>query len=190
VEARRLDDRLGLGVVYLVREGKLKHRAPRDIASAVTRTAEAVVYLRGLVDLRPAGGWRVRLVVDTDMLLDDPEVTVCKDVISPRCMVHRLPAVSRELGDPKRAGRNEAKGCASTAMFVPVHGSSATCRHAPVMHFARDCAASGMPGEVRMMGVGRGKVEYVVAWPGSPSNWQLWRLSHGSSRSPTAGLRT
>jgi hypothetical protein len=122
-------------VVYLVREGKLNHRAPCDIASAVTRTAEAVVYLRGLVDLWPAGGWRVRLVVDTDMLLDDPEVTVCKDVISPRCMVHRLPAVSRELGDPKRAGRNEAKGCASTAMFVPVHGSSATCRHAPVMHF-------------------------------------------------------
>ncbi|WP_405736309.1 hypothetical protein OG607_44560 [Streptomyces sp. NBC_01537] len=53
---RRLDDGLGLLEDWLVREGKLKHRAPRDIASAVTRTAEAVA------DLLPTDGWRVRLV--------------------------------------------------------------------------------------------------------------------------------
>lgn len=103
---RRLDDGLGLGEDWLVREGKLKHRAPRDIASAVTRTAEAVADLRGLVDPQPAGGWRVRPVADTNMLLDDPDATVCKDVIGPRYRDHLLPAGRCELGGTMRAGRN------------------------------------------------------------------------------------
>jgi hypothetical protein len=42
---RRLDDGLGLLEDWLVREGKFKHRAPRDIASAVPRGAQALATL-------------------------------------------------------------------------------------------------------------------------------------------------
>lgn len=104
---RRLDDGIGLMEDWLVREGRLKHRAPRDIPTAVAKLAQSADQLRALVTLLPADQWQVRLIVDTNALLDDPDVTIYKDAIGARYMVHLLPVVLRELDDTKRAGRHQ-----------------------------------------------------------------------------------
>ncbi|MFD2284338.1 PIN domain-containing protein [Streptomyces lusitanus] len=45
-------------------------------------------------------------MVDTNVLLDDPDVAIYTPVLGKRYMVHVMPAVLRELDDHKRAGRN------------------------------------------------------------------------------------
>ncbi|GGX29070.1 PIN domain-containing protein [Streptomyces chryseus] len=113
---RRLDRAIGLMEDWLVREGKLKHRAPQTIPGAVTRLQEATETLRRLVTLLPEDEWRVRLVVDTNTLMDDPDVTVYKDTIGPRYMVHLMPVVFRELDELKRSGgRPERRDAARRA---------------------------------------------------------------------------
>jgi PIN domain-containing protein len=107
VQRRLDDDGIQLLEDWLVRKGKVKHQAPRDIPTGLTRVARACAQLRELAALLPADEWRVRLVVDTNTLLDDPDVTVYRDVIGARYMVHMLPVVLRELDDTKRAGRHQ-----------------------------------------------------------------------------------
>lgn len=104
---RRLDEALGLMDDWLVRKGKVKHHAPRDIPTAVAQLAQSAEQLRELVALLPVDQWQVRLVVDTNTLLDEPDVTIYKDSIGSRYMVHLLPVVLRELDDTKRAGRHQ-----------------------------------------------------------------------------------
>ncbi|MDX3232502.1 PIN domain-containing protein [Streptomyces sp. ME19-01-6] len=70
----------------------------------MTRLREAAASLRELVELLPEDDWYVRVVVDTNTLMDDPDVTVYQDVVdSPRYMVHLLPVVLREIDDLKRS---------------------------------------------------------------------------------------
>ncbi|MFF2136372.1 PIN domain-containing protein [Streptomyces sp. NPDC058193] len=45
-------------------------------------------------------------MVDTNVLLDDPDVAIHAPLLGKRYMVHLMPAVLRELDDHKRAGRN------------------------------------------------------------------------------------
>ncbi|WP_333745975.1 PIN domain-containing protein [Streptomyces sp. IBSBF 2950] len=101
---RRMGDAIGLLEDWLVRDGRVKHRAPRDIPGALTRLSEAAAALRELVELLPEDDWRVRVVVDTNTLMDDPDVAIYKDIIGPRYMVHLLPVVLREVDDLKRSG--------------------------------------------------------------------------------------
>ncbi|WP_432159041.1 PIN domain-containing protein [Streptomyces sp. bgisy153] len=101
---RSMDKAIGLLEDWLVRDGRVKHRAPRDITSAATRLKDAAAALRDLVGLLPADDWRVRVVVDTNALMDDPDVTVYQDAVdSMRYMVHLLPVVLREIDDLKRS---------------------------------------------------------------------------------------
>ncbi|WP_307711350.1 hypothetical protein [Streptomyces sp. V4I23] len=37
--------------------------------------------MRGLVELLPQDDWPVRLVVDTNVLMDDPDVTLYQDAV-------------------------------------------------------------------------------------------------------------
>ncbi|MGW8955530.1 PIN domain-containing protein [Streptomyces sp. NPDC055709] len=114
---RRMDDAIGLLEDWLVRDGRVKHPAPRDIPGAVTRLREAALALRELVALLPEDDWRVRVVVDTNTLMDDPDVTVYQDAVdSPRYMVHLLPVVLREIDDLKRShNRPERREAAKKA---------------------------------------------------------------------------
>ncbi|WP_431998568.1 PIN domain-containing protein [Streptomyces fungicidicus] len=114
---RSTDDAIGLLEDWLVRDGRVKHRAPRNIPAAGTRLKDAVAALRGLVALLPADDWRVRVVVDTNALMDDPDVTVYQDAVdSPRYMVHLLPVVLREIDDLKRShSRPERREAAKKA---------------------------------------------------------------------------
>lgn len=48
----------------------------------------------------------MRLAVDTNSLLDNPDLAAYADQIGPRYLVHLLPVVLGEIDDHKRAGRN------------------------------------------------------------------------------------
>ncbi|MFD8079213.1 PIN domain-containing protein [Streptomyces sp. NPDC059718] len=102
-----LDDGLGLLEDWLVRANRAKHHAPRDMSTATQKVAAAVAKLQALADLLPADDWHVRVVVDTNTLLDDPDVTLYQGELGPRYMVHLLPVVLREIDDKKRDGRTQ-----------------------------------------------------------------------------------
>ncbi|UNM13109.1 hypothetical protein J4032_17855 [Streptomyces formicae] len=78
---------------------------PATIDGAVDKVKKAVAALRELGELLPADDWPVRVAVDTNMLLDDPDVAVYTSVLGRRYMVHLLPVVLRELDDKKLSGR-------------------------------------------------------------------------------------
>ncbi|MCE7080172.1 PIN domain-containing protein [Streptomyces sp. ST2-7A] len=101
---RRLDDGIGLMEDWLLRHRKSNHGAPPSIPVALTRLSKAIEELRGLADLLPGDEWRVRVVVDTNVLMEDPDVTAYQNELGPRYMVHLLPVVLRELDDHKRVG--------------------------------------------------------------------------------------
>ncbi|MFJ8982620.1 PIN domain-containing protein [Streptomyces sp. NPDC102282] len=100
---RGMDDAIRLLEDWLVRKREVKYRAPADIPSAKKRLTEAAAALRELVELLPPDDWNVRVVVDTNTLIDDPDVTLYKDSVGSRYMVHLLPVVLREVDDLKRS---------------------------------------------------------------------------------------
>jgi rRNA-processing protein FCF1 len=81
------------------------HSIPATIEAAQTKTAEAIEDLRSLPRLLPDDDWPTRLVVDTNTLLDDPDLTIYATTLGRRYIVHVLPVVLRELDELKRAGR-------------------------------------------------------------------------------------
>ncbi len=101
---KRLDASLGLLVRWL--ERSRDKTVPATIQKATDRVQEAVTTLQQLADLLPADTWAMRLVIDTNVLLDDPDVTIFTPLLGKRYMVHLMPAVLRELDDHKRGGRN------------------------------------------------------------------------------------
>ncbi|MEV8435129.1 PIN domain-containing protein [Streptomyces chartreusis] len=114
---RSMADGVQLLEDWLVREGRVKKQAPQNIPGAVTRVREAAAALRELVQLLPRDAWPVRVVVDTNALMDDPDVTVYQAAVdSPRYMVHLLPVVLREIDDLKRShNRPERREAAQKA---------------------------------------------------------------------------
>ncbi|MGW2707240.1 PIN domain-containing protein [Streptomyces sp. NPDC001340] len=101
---RRLDRALGLLQRWLVRPRDIT--VPASIDKAFDKVKAAVATLRKLGELLPDDTWTVRVVVDTNMLLDDPDVAIYTPLLGKRYMVHLLPVVLRELDDHKVAGRN------------------------------------------------------------------------------------
>ncbi|MFJ9105469.1 PIN domain-containing protein [Streptomyces sp. NPDC102405] len=100
---RRLDKNLALLQRWLERPGD--KTVPATIDGAVDMVKKAVATLRGLGELLPTDDWPVRVTVDTNMLLDDPDVAIYTSVLGNRYMVHLLPVVLRELDDKKLGGR-------------------------------------------------------------------------------------
>jgi hypothetical protein len=80
------------------------HSIPATIEAAQTKTSEAIEDLRNLPRLLP-DDWPTRLVVDTNTLLDDPDLTIYATTLGRRYMVHVLPVVLGELDELKCAGR-------------------------------------------------------------------------------------
>jgi len=100
---RKLDDHLGRLERWLVRprDGSI----PATIDKAVGIISDGVVALRDLTQLLPADPYAVRLVVDTNSLIDNPDLAAYTPLIGPRYMAHLLPVVLREIDDHKRGGR-------------------------------------------------------------------------------------
>ncbi|MGW4983336.1 PIN domain-containing protein [Streptomyces mirabilis] len=104
--AEKLKDSLGLLERWLLRERTWEdYDIPQYIPQAVKLLQASVKQLRGLTDLLPTDPWPVRLTVDTNALIDNPDLAVYTGQIGPRYMAHLLPVVLRELDDMKRAGR-------------------------------------------------------------------------------------
>jgi hypothetical protein len=97
---------LGLLDGWLRREGN-DHSVPGsvDVACAVLR--EQVDVLRGARALLPDDDWPVRLVPDTNALIDRPDLAAYRGLLGPAYMAHVMPVVLRELDDLKRAGRSD-----------------------------------------------------------------------------------
>ncbi|MEU6775947.1 PIN domain-containing protein [Streptomyces sp. NPDC046759] len=100
---KRLDKSLALLQRWLERPRDTS--IPATIEGAVDKIKEAVAMLRKLGELLPEDEWPVRVTVDTNMLLDDPDVAIYTSVLGKRYMVHLFPVVLRELDDKKLAGR-------------------------------------------------------------------------------------
>jgi rRNA-processing protein FCF1 len=87
------------------KRGSGDHSIPSSIDQAKIIAAKALSDLKTLGDLLPNDDWEVRLVVDTNTLIDNPDLAAHASTIGPRYMVHVLPVVLGELDDIKRAGR-------------------------------------------------------------------------------------
>ncbi|OBE99008.1 PIN domain-containing protein [Mycobacterium sp. 852002-10029_SCH5224772] len=105
--SKRLDENLGRLRKWLVRDGKKPHDIPSTIAQAKDKLTTTVGNLRDLADLLPPDDYAVRLVVDTNALIDNPDLAAYKGTLGNRYVIHLLPVVLRELDDLKRGGRSE-----------------------------------------------------------------------------------
>jgi rRNA-processing protein FCF1 len=105
--AGRIDKSLGRMEKWLTRGGN-STSVPSTIAEAQQTITNKISTLRGLFDLLPADDYPVRLVIDTNALIDNPDIAAYTAELGGKYVAHLLPVVLRELDDLKRAGRNEA----------------------------------------------------------------------------------
>lgn len=78
---------------------------PSSIQVAIEKANGAVGVLAAAKGLLPAEQFATRLVLDTNVLLDDPDLAQFTAQLGSRYMAHVLPVVLRELDELKRAGR-------------------------------------------------------------------------------------
>jgi hypothetical protein len=103
--AKRLDQAIGRLERWLVRERD--KTVPATVDRAAELIAADVTDLRALAGLLPADEYAVRLTVDTNTLIDDPDLAAHIPTLGRRYMVHLLPVVLREIDDLKRGGRTQ-----------------------------------------------------------------------------------
>lgn len=103
--AKRLNEHIGRLDRWLVRERD--RSIPSTVEQAIDVIDNAVADLRALAGLLPADEYAVRLTVDTNTLLDNPDLTVHVGELGGKYMAHLLPVVLREIDDQKRAGRTQ-----------------------------------------------------------------------------------
>jgi hypothetical protein len=83
------------------------HSVPPTIPAAQTALSTSIEVLRSAKGLLPADEFAVRVVVDSNVLLDDPNLARFTDQLGDRYMAHIFPVVFREIDDHKRGGRTE-----------------------------------------------------------------------------------
>jgi rRNA-processing protein FCF1 len=103
--SERLDEHIGRLERWLVREPE--HDVPSTVDRAVEMIDADVADLRALAEVLPHDEYPVRLTVDTNTLIDNPDLAVHTATIGRRYMAHLLPVVLREIDDLKRAGRTQ-----------------------------------------------------------------------------------
>ncbi len=94
----------GLLERWLLRD-KGDHSIPPTTDQAAATLRSTVGDLRALCDLLASDEWPTRLAVDTNALIDEPDLAVYQSVLGPRYLVHVLPVVLGELDDLKRPSR-------------------------------------------------------------------------------------
>jgi rRNA-processing protein FCF1 len=103
--SKRLDQHIGRLQGWLARERN--NGVPATLDKAAEMIDADVTDLRALADLLPKDQYAVRLTVDTNTLIDNPDLAVHAAAIGRRYMAHLLPVVLREIDDLKRAGRTQ-----------------------------------------------------------------------------------
>ncbi|OLT12979.1 hypothetical protein BJF79_03505 [Actinomadura sp. CNU-125] len=91
---------------WLVRETG-SHDVPATIQQAEVQLDATFSLLFELMALLPPDEFKVRATVDTNTLVDNPDLAAHTQSLGGRYMVHLLPVVLREIDDLKRNGRNE-----------------------------------------------------------------------------------
>ncbi|GGP02167.1 hypothetical protein LDL08_38990 [Nonomuraea glycinis] len=104
--SKRLDEHIGRLEQWLVREDG-EHGIPPTLQGAAAMIGADVADLRALAGLLPLDEYVVRLTVDTNTLIDNPDLAAHVTTLGRRYMAHLLPVVLREIDDLKRGGRNE-----------------------------------------------------------------------------------
>jgi rRNA-processing protein FCF1 len=101
----RLDEAFTTLERWLERPGR-DHSVPSTIGVATDIARKHFATLRSGTDVLEATSSATRLIVDTNTLIDDPDLTVYRPVLGDAYTVHILPVVMRELDEHKRNGRN------------------------------------------------------------------------------------
>jgi|GEM_PF-1481114 len=104
--SKALDRSLALLEGWLVRRGG-DHSVPATVAAAKDKLAKKVEKLRELRDLLPIDEHPVRLIVDTNVLIDYPDLGLYRPQLGAKYRTHLLPVVLREIDDLKRSGRTQ-----------------------------------------------------------------------------------
>jgi rRNA-processing protein FCF1 len=89
---------------WLLREGS-DGSIPRTVEQAIARVHQDVGALRQLTEMLPSDEWPIRVVIDTNALIDNPDVAAYNSTFSSGYLVHLIPVVLRELDELKRSGR-------------------------------------------------------------------------------------
>jgi hypothetical protein len=96
-----ITERLDAGFGHLYRwldRDQEDHSIPAAVLAAKTKIAEALEDLRSLTRLLPEDDWPTRLVVDTNALLDNPDLTIYVNTLGKRYLVHVMPGCARRAG--------------------------------------------------------------------------------------------
>lgn len=113
--AETLDHALDQIHIWIQREAG-DQSVPGGIEAAKATGDECFGQLQELLTMLPADPVPVRLVVDTNALIDDPDLTIYKPTMGEHYTVHLLPVVLGELDDLHRAGRTvELRSAAAAA---------------------------------------------------------------------------
>lgn len=102
--SKRLDTHVGRLNRWLIRKHG-EHGIPSTVPQATEMIKADVTDLRALVELLPADEYATRLTVDTNTLIDNPDLAAHVGTLGSRYMAHLLPVVLREIDDLKRGGR-------------------------------------------------------------------------------------
>ncbi|GAB33358.1 hypothetical protein GOOTI_063_00290 [Gordonia otitidis NBRC 100426] len=103
--AKTLDGRIKHLESWLTRKKTSEHSIPQTTTAAIEVMRTDVKKLAGLAALLDGDRWATRIVVDTNVLIDNPDVTAFMATLPTGYLVHLLPVVLRELDDLKRSGR-------------------------------------------------------------------------------------
>src|ERR1700735_444542 len=83
------------------------HSIPPAMGKAAEMIEADVADLRELAQLLPPDEYAVRLAVDTNTLIDNPDLAVHTGTLGKRYMAHLLPVVLRGIDDLKRVGKTK-----------------------------------------------------------------------------------
>ncbi len=89
---------------WLVRAGS-DHSIPASTEQSRQKLTASLDPLCELRVLLPTDEYPIRLVTDTNVLIDHADVSIYTAELGPRNRVHSLPVVLREVDDLKRSGR-------------------------------------------------------------------------------------
>ncbi|CQD11830.1 hypothetical protein BN1232_02225 [Mycobacterium lentiflavum] len=92
---------------WLIRDGGWDHDIPQTIDAAQDKIQATVADLHALTNLLPVDEYPIRLVVDTNALIDNPDLAAYTGELGKKYVVHLMPVVLGEIDNLKRAGRAE-----------------------------------------------------------------------------------
>ncbi|MGY2115578.1 PIN domain-containing protein [Nocardia gipuzkoensis] len=104
--AKRLDAAFKHLSSWLIRK-KGARSVPATIEEAHAAITETIADLRALIGLVPGDEYAVRVVVDTNALIDNPDLAAYRAELGSKYVAHLLPVVLREIDELKRGGRNQ-----------------------------------------------------------------------------------